>query len=256
MKYPAYAVGLLISLGAVPASADVLFSTVHTLATANSTRLELPNTGSSGAVPRGGPIGESFDVTSATTLTDVKLQLTANNPLDGGSVLVFLVPDDGANGFGVAGTPTYTGSGSSLALTGAIQIGSIADSLLPSTTAGTLETFNTYLPVGAGEYWLVAENTLGTGGIAGTAKWVFDASSYTGGTGTTGQEVFYQAGLATNATCSTPGVPCTYSDTASSTPGTNYLYVAQVDAPEPFSIAVLGVGLVGIGIARRRSRQG
>jgi hypothetical protein len=147
MKTSALAVGLLTAFTAVPASATVLFSTIHTPATPNSTRLVLPATGSSGSVPRGGPIGESFYVPTATTITDVQLQLTANNPSDGASVQIFLAPDTGTGGAGVAASPTYAGSGSTLTLTGATQIGLIADSLLPSTASGTLETFNTSTPV-------------------------------------------------------------------------------------------------------------
>jgi hypothetical protein len=259
MKTSALAVALLTAFTSVPASATVLFSTIHTPATPNSTRLVLPNTGlpntgppSTDAVPRGGPIGESFYVPTATTITDVQLQLTALNPSDGASVQLFLAPDTGTGGAGVAASPTYAGSGSTLTLTGATQIGSIADSLLPSTASGTLETFNTSTPVSAGEYWLVAENTLGTGGIASAAKWVFDTTPYTAGTGTTGQEVFWQAGALTDPLTGTPEM---FSDTASSTPGTNNLYLAQVDAPEPVSIAMLGVGLAGIGVARGRRRQ-
>lgn len=251
MKLFALAVGILAALAATPADATVLFSTVHTPATPNSTRLVLPNTGTS-SVPRGGPIGESFFVPADTTLTSVSLQLAANTPGDGASVLIYLVPNTGGS-TGIAGMPAFSGSGSSLALTGAIQIGSILDSALSTTPAGTLETFNIYQPVAAGEYWLVAENTVGTGGIAGSAKWVFDTTSYTGGTGTTGQEVFWQAGGAMSLpvpSCSVMGDPCAFADTY-----TSNLYIAEVDAPEPFSIAVLGAGLAGLGIVRRRSNR-
>ncbi len=256
MKLPALVVGLLAAFSVVPANATVVFSTLHTPATANSTRLVLPNSGTSGSVPRGGPIGESFYVPVATAISSVSLQLTANTPTDGASVLIYVVPNVGGSA-GVAGLPKFTGTGLSLSLTNAVQIGSILDSALPNTAAGALFTFNTYQPVAAGEYWLVAGNTLGTGGVAGTAKWVFDTTSYTNGIGTAGQDVFWQAG-ATGSPCA--GAPCTFSDTHVSSiaadPGTNNLYIAAVTVPEPFSIALLAAGLTGLGIVRRRGHRG
>jgi hypothetical protein len=255
MRTFAVAIGLLSAVAAVPASATVLFDTTHTPLTANSTRLVLPNTGT-GSVPRGGPIAESFFVPTAMTITNVQLQLAANNPSDGGSVQVFLVSDTGTGGTGVAANPLFTGTGTSLALTSATQIGSIADSLLPTAAAGSLFSFNTSVSVNPGEYWLAVENTLGTGGAASTAKWVFDTTPYTAGTGTGGQSVFWQAGAIGSPSAGAPG---TFSDTldssVSSVPGDNNLYLAQVNAPEPLSIALLGVGVAGIGIARRRRRS-
>jgi hypothetical protein len=252
MRLSALAVGLLAALAAAPANATVLFSTVHTPATVNGTRLNLPNTGSTGALPRGGPIGESFNVPTDTTITSVSLQLTALDNSDGASVLIYLVPNTGG-ATGIAGSPTFTGAGSTLALTGAIQIGSMLDSALVTTPAGALETFNTNVPVTAGEYWLVAENTVGTGGVAGTAKWVFDSTAYNDGIAITGQDIFWQAGGGANitSTCTTPGVPCTFLDTTY----LSNLYIAAVDAPEPLSVAILGAGLAGLGIVRRGRRH-
>jgi hypothetical protein len=256
MRTFATVIGLLSGLAAIPASATVLLDTTHAPATANSTRLVLPSTGSPGAVPRGGPVAMSFFVPTTMTISDVSLQLTANNPSDGGLVLVFLVADTGTGGPGVAVNPLFTGTGSSLAFTNAIQIGSIADSALPSVAAGSLFKFNTSISVGPGEYWLAAENTLGTGGVASTAKWVFDSTSYTAGTGTAGQSAFWQAGATGSPSAGAPG---TFSDTLVSSnplvPGTNNLYLAQVEAPEPLSIALLGVGVAGIGVVRRHRRS-
>jgi hypothetical protein len=255
MKVSGFALALLTTIAAVPANAEVVFSTVHTPVTPNWTRVTLPNTGITGAVPRGGPIGMSFYVSAATTITNVSLQLTANNPADGATTLVYIVPDTGTGGPGVAAMPTFTGSGPTLEMTGAILVGSLLDSLLPTASDGTLFSFNTYVPVDAGEYWLVAGSTLGTGGIASTSKWAFDATPYTAGTGTTGQKVFWQA---ESLVSGNQGKPFTFSDTLYSTdpliPGANNLYIAQIEIPEPFSIAILGVGLAGIGLTRRRRR--
>ncbi len=134
-----YALALLISLAAaVPANADVLFSTIHTPLTPNSTRIEWPNTGTSGSVVRGGPLAESFYAPVATSINSVSLRLNANTPSDGGSVLVFIAPDTGLGGVGVASSPTFTGSGPTLAMTGAIQLGSIADSLFVHIVGGRI----------------------------------------------------------------------------------------------------------------------
>lgn len=191
-----------------------------------------------------------FSTATNTTISQVQLQLTSNNSGDGGSVMVYIVPN-AVGGPLLGNHPAFTGTGSTLSLTDATAgnlIGTIADSLLPTTAGGLLFNLPTSFAVTAGDYWLALVNTAGA-----TAKWVFDTADYLGSTGITGKSTFWQA-AAVGSTCGA-GAPCTFLDTtADPGPGLNNLYEAAVftAAPEPASLAVLGLALTGLGIARRR----
>lgn len=259
MKPGLAAIGLLAGLASAPAGATVLLDTIHSTTAPNATRLIQPGfpqtvAAGNGTLTRGGPIGMSFSTPGNAVIDEIDLRLNANTPTDGGSVLVFIVPDAG-------GHPAFTGSGMTLALTDATpanQFGTILDSAL--TTAGSNNASSTValdgsLSVGAGEHWLVLENTPGTvGSGTGTAKWVFDTAPFTSGIGTAGQSTFWQAG-ATGTSCE--GKPCTFLTDGAANPGapagTN-VYEARISAaPEPAGIALFALGLAGLGLVRRRS---
>jgi hypothetical protein len=245
MRIPALAAGLVAISLAMPASAGPLLDTLHSTPAPNATRATVPG----GALLRGGPLAMEFDATGGT-INQIQLQLNANAPSDGGAVSVYIVPN--APGGNLAGDhPALSGSGSTLTLTNADAghlIGTIADASL--VTAGTGNTSATVtLPasfaVTPGEYWLVVENT-----ATDTAKWVFDSTAYTGSTGITGQSTFWQAQSCSPGPC---GVPGTFLDSSNLT----NLYEAsvQIATPEPTSLAILGVGLAGLGVATRRRRS-
>lgn len=159
-------------------------------------------------LPRGGPIAFEFNSGTATTLGAVELQLNALNPSDGGTVNVFLVPNN-------AGSPSFTGTGKSLAFSGATLRGSISDSEDPlaagpanqgSTLALNLATVATL--TADTEYWIGLTDTVGSGTDA-TADFVFDLTSFTGGTGTLNQNDFFQVAITCPGSglviCGTPG---------------------------------------------------
>ena len=168
-----------------------------------------------------GPLSQSFSTGSiALGLERISLDISATNPRDGGSFIVTLNADN--NGL----------VGSQLAL-----LGTILDSSLTATPA---------------LYSLAGIGQLGHGTTlsAHTQYWV----SLVPETPTTSGQI-----LATNVISGVgvSGSTVSTGDTgAMLVDGNMYVpLIMRVEAPEPMSMALLGVGLAGLGWARNRRKQ-
>jgi hypothetical protein len=180
------------------------------------------------------------------------LDLNANNPGDGGSVLVYIVPNQ--NVTGLPTLPSHTGTGNTFHFTGA-PIATILDSALTACGAnenctGTGQNFgqinlNVSDTLPAGEYWLGLENVPGGGNSTATAKLVKLTPALSGGIGNAGQLDFNQNAIVG------PGSPNTYS----AADGGPLVYGVMIATPEPASLAILGAAMAGLGVMRRHRRS-
>jgi hypothetical protein len=222
------AVGALAIFTAHVANATILLDTVH---------VTNPQSGWDGAYDSTAAMAVSF--TAATqNFTGVSLLLAATNPLDGGSATVFLVPDNGGGSSHVAGIPTAAFPGGVFSsFSGATSLGSIADSSLATAGSGsTLAFFSVHTTITSpnSEYWIgLVPNA------SSSADWYFGGTN--NGIGVAGQSSFFAS------TAGGGGGSSTILD-SSSPP-----YDLIVATPEPASIAILGVGLLGIGYFRQRN---
>jgi len=180
-------------------------------------------------------MADSFKVTGAFKVVSVSLDLLSTS-VNSSSASIWLVPDNGS------GSPTFTQSGNTFTGFGpnAVELGTVLDSQLTSTPS--LFT----VPVGAsvpattgGEYWIGVE--VGSS----TIQWAFNYSSPLN-VGVVGQSSFYfntgdggPVGIGITVPNNDPYGP----------------YAMIVSTPEPMSLALLGVGMAGLGFVRRRSAK-
>jgi hypothetical protein len=233
MKIVGIAVGLAALLTAGSASAALVYDTL-TGQTPVAGYKPMPTANR-------GPLGDSFVVSGSEWISSVTLELKDATPTDGGSTLVYLVPN---NASGIPTIPSSTG----VTLTGVHLLGTILDSSMTTTYSNMMVSAG--LTLAPGSYWieLVDGNSAanGNGNTAATnAQWAYNLD--TGGLGVPLSGDFSSYANASNNGLTGPAL--------SNSPGfigDPIVFEMQVQTPEPASMAVLGAGLIGLGFSRRR----
>jgi len=186
----------------------------------------------------GSPDAQEFTMAATSQITSLTFELSDPNPGDGGSILVYLVPNGSGN------VPPSSG----LKLTGASLLGTINDSSLTSSASAITIGTNAVAP--AGTDWIA----------------LVDASdTLNGGTNTDiSGALWYRAGdliglnVGNNPNNTVAGLFNAHvvaGASVLSSVNTN-VFELQIDTPEPASLALLAAGVTGLGFVRRhRSKK-
>ena len=232
MKIIGIAVGLTVVLVAGSANAGTLvYDTMTGQTVVNGYKPIVAN--------NRGPLGDSFVVSGTEWVQSITL-MVKDNTNDAGSVLVYLVPNNPSSG-----NPTLPSS-TGTTLTNATHIGTILDSSLGGTNVYTAVSLFPSLTLAPGTYWIemVDGNSPVNGSgnpVPTTLQWGFNADF--GGLGVPSVGNYSSYANSTNTGLTGPALNNT---------GGNAVFEMQIATPEPASLALLGVGMAGLGLVRRR----
>ena len=220
MKYRILAIGALTLLATASANATVYFDNTSAV-----------SAGSDGPAADATTIMAGSFTAAASDFSSINILLSASNSADGGSALVYLVPDNGSGGSnGLAGAPTTeNGLGAFTNFGGAQLVGTILDSSLSASPSLASLWVSPSITTQNNEYWLELAPTAGA-----SLAWSFDSDG--SGTGVANQAYI-------NNFAGGNLLPANDTDGA---------YQFSVETPEPATIAILSGGLVGLGFFRRR----
>jgi hypothetical protein len=186
----------------------------------------------------GSPDAQEFTAASTVALQSLTFRLSDPTPGDGGSLLVYLVPNNATPSLNI---PSSTG----LTLNGAVKLGTILDSALGTTAGNT--TLQVYDLISAGTYWIALVN--GSNGSNGGNS---DSPSTNALWYRTGDLIGLDVG--NNVGNTTAGLFNAHVAPAGTvlTSVTGNSFELQINTPEPASLALLGAGMTALGFIRRR----
>ena len=244
MRFLPLILGVSALLAPELAHATTIFDSVNVGAGIFNGGLETSNTSWDWVDPTAnGPNASQFSVSYAQTLSSVSLELSADTPQDGGSLIVVLMRDNG-------GAPPFTTIPDSLTsskelatFTNYTVLGTIQDSSLSKTSS--LVTLNTNVSLSAGSYWIgtqtsllpTAGNTNATTGNYGSGQWWWTQPG---------------ASVPLTNNFNSIGSVAPFAVGGTKNPGA---YELIIDTPEPATIAILGGALAGMGYVRRKNAK-
>jgi len=256
MKVHGTIIGLAALLAAGSANASVVYDTITGQTAANTNLL----TTSSGFHA---PLGSDFTTSYVETINSVQVALyvpggtSSTHQSDTGSVLVYLVQGTGTG-------PTSLPSATGVKLNSPTLLGSISDSSLLGGNVANDITLSTNITIGAGTWWIELTSASDPNNYYGdinptasVAKWGEILATATGTTGVpTGG--WYTSGTNFANTSIIGGVSNHSTNPSNPSPNDEIFMMtvnATVPTPEPASLTMLGVGLVGLGFKRYRRNK-